>query len=234
MSPPASARSDSSNSSSSCMVGCLGIAALAFLLMAGVAWWVYQNGREFFTELGRDKIVEAINASGLEAEEKELIAAEIDRVSGAFLRGEIPVQKMVELAEAIAEGPLMSVVLVEVARTRYLDPSGLSEEEKAAGLETLRRAAYGQMEGLLTEEDLDAAFASIEKPGSHDADRRIQETLTDEQLRAFLAEAKAAADRADVPAEVPAFDLVEEFRGLLREILGADMPTSDPAAENAA
>jgi len=77
----------------------------------------------------------------------------------------------------------------------------------------------GAIDGTIDEASMDAAMAHI-------ADRQegggwqLRNQVSDAQLRAFLAEAKAAADEADVPPQPEDFDPSEEVKRIIDQAMG--------------
>jgi hypothetical protein len=53
---------------------------------------------------------------------------------------------------------------------------------------------------------------------------QLRENLTDEELRAFLAAAKAEADKAEIPAEPAEFDPSDELKKVIDSTLSGPAP----------
>jgi hypothetical protein len=90
----------------------------------------------------------------------------------------------------------------------------------------------GAIDEKISQADVKKAMApvSTEKP---DGNLELKESVTDDELKAFLATAKAEADAAEIPAQVEAVDPSDEFKRLVDQTLGAadaDLPVDEPAA----
>ena len=120
----------------------------------------------------------------------------------------------------------MTSIMVTAADKKYLARSGLSDAEKAAGRETIRRFASGAVEKKIDKAGIDAAMAHISdiEPNGH---VQLRQTVTDEELRKFLAEAKLQADKAGIPDEPPMIDAAAEFKRIVDEAMN-DNPQPPP------
>lgn len=71
---------------------------------------------------------------------------------------------------------------------------------------------------MIPEATIDSVLdhVSVKKP---DNQREFKETLTDEEIRAFIEAATKASDDAEVPAEVPTINFADEFDRAVNEAL---------------
>jgi hypothetical protein len=111
--------------------------------------------------------------------------------------------------------------LVSAIEAKYFDQSGLSDEEKTAGHVTLNRFMQAVVNDKVPQATMDQVMEHIadRKPGGDDQ-WELKESVTDDQLRELLADAKAAADAAEIPAEIPEVDPSEEVRQIVDDVLG--------------
>jgi hypothetical protein len=201
-----------------CLIGCLIIFVVMLAVAVLAAIWVTHHWRGWASNLGSAAIKQAVDASDLVPQQKQAIGDQVDRVADAFSSGRLSVDQMGSIMEKLAKSPLMTSIMVTAADKKYLARSGLSDAEKAEGRETVRRFASGAVEKKIDKAGIDAAMAHISdiEPG----DRvRMRQTVTDEELRAFLAEAKLQADKSGIPNEPPMVDAPAEFKKIVDEAM---------------
>jgi hypothetical protein len=207
---------------SSALFGCLGAALVVLFLVAAGGIWLYFNAKTLVAGVTRDAMVEVVEESGLPEADKDALIAEIDRLEAGVKEGRIGYEQLARIGRAVVESPLVGSFVVLAAEASYLLPSGLSVEEKEAGRVQLERLAHGMIEERLTEEDLDSALDLISHPNSGDGDsRRLKERLSDDELRAFLAEVERIADASDLPEYPTRIDLGAELRRIIDETLAS-------------
>ena len=82
----------------------------------------------------------------------------------------------------------------------------------------MQRFFRGAIDDKINEAGIDAAMAHVadRDPQGH---WKLRETLTDDQLRAFLAEAKKQADAAGIPEQPAEIDPSEEIKKIVDEAL---------------
>jgi hypothetical protein len=201
-----------------CLIGCLVVCGGVGLLVVIFAIWVAYNWRTWAAAGVSEVAKQAIAESDLPAEEKVDIQAQVDRVAGAFRDGQMSMEQLVLMIEKLVESPLMGSLMVTMVDTKYLDKSNLPDEEKSAGRETLRRFVRGAIDEKIPQPEVDAV---IDLVGTRDPEGgfELKEALTDEELRAFFAAAKSAADQAGVPEQVAPVDPSDEFKRVVDEAL---------------
>jgi hypothetical protein len=208
---------------SGCLKGCL-IAVIVVVLLAIVAAVVvYFNGRRWATNFVATGINHAIDASELPDQEKQEVKAQIDRVAQEFGSGRMTGEQMGRILENLAKSPVMTAIIASVVDQKYLSKSGLSDEEKAAGRQEVRRFVRGIVDGKIPDASTDAVMEKIATRGPNQ-EWVLRESVSDEELRAFLAAAKAEADKAEIPAEPGEFDPSDEIKKLI------DDATAEPVA----
>lgn len=198
----------------SCLMGCGIVAIILFVLLVIVGIWVYQNWRDWGATLASRVLAEAVDATALPPAEKQEMRVQIDRLTEAFRNKRLPLERLGPLIEQIVKSPVMTTLIVSAAEKQYLDKSGLNDEEKVEGRQTLRRFLRGLIDEKIKEEELDAVMVHIadrQPDGNWDLRRQV----SDEDLRKFLAAAKAAADKAEIPDEPEAVDPSEELKRMI-------------------
>jgi hypothetical protein len=202
----------------SCLVGCLWTAAVLTIVAVLGAIWLSRRWRELMANPAAQAIKQSIDAANLPAAEKTELGVQIDRVADAFKLGRLSGDQLGEIMRRILESPLAVTIAVEVVETRYFDASGLTEEEQIEGLATLRRFARGAIDETIPAADRDAVLERIATRRDDDA-WELREKLSDEELRAFLAAAAAAADAAGTPDQPENVDPSDELQRIVDEAL---------------
>ncbi len=208
---------------SGCLKGCLIVLAIIVALIAILGVVTAMKWRGWVASLAGTAIEESLAASSLDPQEKIEVQHELNRVVEAFEAKQISGPQLAQIMTSLVESPLMSTLVVSVVEEQYLNKSGLDVEEIDAGKITLKRFVTGVVEAKINED-------SVDKVLSHVADRQpdgnweFREQVSDEELRAMLAEAKAAADAAEIPAEVDEVDPSDEVRRIVDEVLIEQIP----------
>lgn len=206
------------NPRSSCLTGCM-IALLVFvalIIIAGVVIWM--NWRDWAASIGERAIGEIIAEAQLPAAEQQQIKEQVGRVSAAFRSGQLSTGQLTKLIEKIGQSPLMTSIVASAVNINYISKSGLSDEEKAAATQTIRRFLRGVVDGKIDEASADVAMMYVAVRDSHGS-WKLKEQVTDNELREFLTAAKTAADKAQIPAEAHDFDPSDELKRIVDETL---------------
>ena len=201
-----------------CLGGCLVGFVISMLLMVLAGWWVASNWKNWLVAGGTQALEAAIEASELPAEEKAELNAELKRLRDGFNEGEISDMQMVQVAETLVQSPLMRIIIVSAVEKHYVVNSGLDDEEKAKAKISLQRFASGIMSREIGQSDLDEVLEHI---ADRDAGGNlvIRESVTDEELRAFLAAVKEKADDAEIPEEIEPVDPSDELKKIIDNAL---------------
>ena len=165
-------------------------------------------------------MVEAVDDSQLSDDDKAVFKAEIRRVAQAYKSGEISHKELVEIGGNLLESPLFVVGLVEVVKQQYIVPSGLDQQEKDDATLILQRTARGVIEKRINPDELTNAVRYLaEQDAEGNWQLRDRADVTDDDLRAFLAECRQLADAADIPEEEYQVDIGDEFKKVVDEAL---------------
>jgi hypothetical protein len=203
-----------------CLIGCLVVAGIAILLMVVVGIWVAKNIRGWAADLGSQAINQGVDASDLPPQEKVEVKQQADRVDKAFRDGRISMQQAGTIVQKVMQSPLMPILVVGAVDKHYFERSGLSEDEKSQGRVTLKRFARGVIDKKIDEKGIDKVM-------SHVADRQsngswqLRQHVSDEELRAALAAAKADADDAGIAAQPENIDPSDELKKIIDESMPA-------------
>ncbi len=204
----------------SCLIGCLIAAGIAVLLMIGVGIWVARNFRGWAADLSSQAINQSIDSSDLAPQEKIEVKAQVDRVDKAFRDGRISVQQAGTIVQKVMQSPLMPTLVVGAVDKHYFSTSGLSDDEKTEGRLTLKRFARGVIDKKIDEKGIDKVMAHIaDRQGN---DWRLRPKVSDDELRAALAAAKADADEAGIAAQPENIDPSDELKKIIDESMPAE------------
>jgi len=194
-----------------CLIGCLFAFVIGVGVCGGVVWYVACNVKEIASDMTRGLIVGAVENSELDKEEKQAIIAQVDRVVDKYKSGEISTEDLGRIMEELGESPLFGAIMIYSIEAKYVAPSGLSDEEKEQARVTFQRVLRGVYEERINPNELEplTEHMTIEMP---DGSRQLKESVTDQELRDFLAQCKKKADEAEVPDEPFEVKISEEFR----------------------
>jgi hypothetical protein len=209
-----------------CLLGCL--ALVVVLLVVGVVATIFiaRNIKGWFASGMSIAVKQEIDASDLPVEEKAEVKVEVDRAADLYRDGRMSQQQATLLLEKLMSSPLMTAIVTTAAEKKYLDRSGLSEEEKAEARVTLPRFVRGMIDEKIDRQARDDAFQHVGQRQPNNQ-WRFRENITDDDLRAFLAAAKKAADEADIPEQPQAVDPSDEVKRIIDEAMAA--PDVEPA-----
>jgi len=212
----------------SCLIGCLVVFAilLVILVLAGV--WVSQHWRGWASDFGSLAMKQMIADAELTPDQKQAISIQIDRVANGFATGQLSIEQMRQITNQLAKSPLMASILASAADKKYISRSGLSEQEKAEGRTIVRRFARGVIDHKINQADSEATLAHI-SDRSANGSIQLKSFVTDDELKAFLKEAKEQADKAGIPEQPETINAAAEFKKIVDEAMNqnATVPPLD-------
>jgi tRNA C32,U32 (ribose-2'-O)-methylase TrmJ len=194
-----------------CLIGCLVIGVVCVVVCGGVVWYIARNVKQIASNVARETIVSMVRQSDLDPEEKQAIIAQVDRVVGQFKSGQITTEQLGRVFEEVGKSTVIQALLVASLEKQHLARSGLSDEEKQTAHLTLQRVLRGIHEQKIKQDDLEPALQHLSS-GTPGGPRQLKDSISDEQLRAFLAECKRVAEQAEIPEEPFQLKLSDEFR----------------------
>ena len=198
------------------IVGC-GCLVLG-LLLAAILITVYVKRKNIVAAAGSAVLTEVVKKSGLPEDQKARIIESVDRLADDYKGGRITTEQLGQVAEALAESPVLPLGLLYSVGKDHLNRSGLSEAEKAAGRLEIQRFSRGAVEGKIAAEDVVTIVEPVQEP-DEEAENIIKEEIADEDLRTLLAAAKAKADEAGIPIEPYEVDFAAEVQKIIDEVL---------------
>ncbi len=203
---------------STCLIGCLITFVISLILCAGAGIYVYRNSRSLFGDLARKALVTAVESAQLQAEEETEVIAQIDRVVNAYKQGEISNEQVGRIFQRLMESHVMGLILIRAAENIYLEPSGLSEDEKRQAKVELQRVVRGMIEKSISSDQADSLLQYFTEEGPNGS-RQLKKKLTDDELREMIAECKRLADEAEIPDEPYEVDVAAEVRQVVDQAL---------------
>ena len=202
-----------------CMIGCLVVLAIMVVIGILVGLWVARNWREWSADIASQVVEQGLEETDLPAQEKQDIRAQVDRVTDAFRDGRLSLEQLGKIMERLANSPLMPAFMVFAVEKQYFEQSGLSADEKEQGRQTLRRFLRGTIDKKIDEQGMDKVLAYIGEKKS-DGQWEMKPQVTDDDLRAALAEAKKQADDANIGDEPEDFDPSDEIKKVIDAEMG--------------
>jgi hypothetical protein len=194
-------------------VGCLIVFAFCLCLCGGVAWFVHANLgriRTFAADTAREAVVSGIRESNLDEQEKEEVIVQVEGLVDRYKSGDITMDQLGRVMEELAQSPLMGVLVMVSIDGQYIQPSGLSTDEKEQAQRTMQRVLRGFLEDKIRQEELEEAMDYV-TDRREDGSRDLKDSVSDDDLRAFLSQLKERADAAEIPDEPFEVDISEEF-----------------------
>jgi hypothetical protein len=205
---------------STCLVGCLITFVVMLAIVAVLAFWISRNWRDWASSLGSDAIKQGINATELPEAEKADMELQVDRLAVELREGRLSGEQLAAIFEQLMESPLMTTLVASAIESKYIANSGLDDAEKAEAQQTIRRFLRGAIDSKINQQGIDAAMKHVATQRGK-GDWELKNQVTDDELRAFLTEAKKQADAAEIPEEPEEIDPSDEFKRIIDEALQA-------------
>ncbi|MBA2113956.1 hypothetical protein [Bremerella alba] len=191
-----------------CLVVCLVLAGIA----CGVGYYVYINIGVMAANLAETQLNAAIDEFDLPEDQKNGMKDQVSRVAQGYRDGDISMEQLGSVAENILESPAFTAVPVEIARSKYIEPSDLSDEEKAEATKELQRIAQGAFEKKISEDELKALLNGRIADEQPDGNLQFRNDVSDEDLRELVTAAKKLADEKGVADQNFNIDLAAELK----------------------
>ena len=203
------------------MTGCLVVLAVVVVIALIGGWFVATHWKGW-TAAGVQKITEkVITESGLPQDQKSQILAEVQKLGDDFKDGKVTVTQLTQVMHEISDSPLLPLAGIQVARQKYIEPSDMKPDEKAAADRAVQRFARGVYEKKITpaQNAIDDAIKPITtlKP---DGRWELKAKPTRQELDQFIANVKAKADEAKIPDEPYDLNIALELKKAIDRALG--------------
>jgi hypothetical protein len=205
---------------STCLMGCLITFVVLLAILAVLAFWVSRNWRDWASSIGSDAIKQGINATELPEAEKADMELQVDRLADELRAGRLSGEQLAAIFEQLMESPLMTTLVASAIESKYIASSHLDEAERAEARQTIRRFLRGAIDQKINQQGIDAAMKHVATRRG-EGEWELKNVVTDDELRAFLAEAKKQADEAQIPEEAEDVDPSDEFKRIIDDALQA-------------
>lgn len=237
------------------LAGCLIALAIVGVLVVGVGIYAAMSWRTWASDLVDTVVEKGIEQSSLPDSEKQEVLAVVNSFTGEFEAGDVSVEDFFKVLEELGQSPVMPAMIVMGIEESYIADSELTDEEKADGSKQLSRFVRGVAEGTISQTKIDDVTEPIHAPmdatdkvaihtGNINVELKNPKNVTADELRTFLANAKAEADAAEIPDEKVEIDWSDELQLAIDRALGrapqlseseedADAGTDNSADESA-
>jgi hypothetical protein len=201
------------------LVGCLIAVAVVIILLAIGAIYVGMHWKGWAANAVQQMTAAAIKEAGLPKDQQDQILADVRKLGDEFKAGTLTLDQIQKVGAAIAASPLLHLGALQLANQKYIEPSTMTTEEKAAANRSLQRFARGVYEKKITTntvEDVIKPVITLQPDGSWE----LKEKPTREELDQFVANAKEKADAAKVPDEPFDLNIAKELHKTINSALG--------------
>jgi len=192
--------------------GCLVIVVLAvvlgILLYFKAEDWARAAGAKI-VEVAAEEVMDEV---GLSDEEKSSAIGPVREFASKIRDGEASAEQIAAVVEEFAEGRAWAALLMRGFLTKYLEPSELSDEEKAAGRVVVGRFTEGLLKESIPRERLEeiSNIVTYETVGADgEKERKLKESITTDELKSCLTIMKDAADTGGVESKEFIHDIGE-------------------------
>jgi len=226
------------------LVGCLVALGIAIILVILTTVFVMNSWRGWVSGGIKQGLTAVLNETQIEQIEKDEINAHIETLMTRFVDKNISTEDLFLITAEIFEGPLLPMGIVEASYEGYFANSELDDDAKADAKIQLGRLAYGIYAEDISIDDLETILAPIEAPaGTNNGAVQVEfnnrefnlknpDETSVEELLEVIANAKAAADEAEVDETPATIDLSDEVGKAIAEALGEDLELWVPGADN--
>jgi hypothetical protein len=222
------------------LVGCGVALAVLLLIVIGVGVFVAMNWRTW-TANGMDAGIRAMLVEApIDDAERAETQAVVDDFIARFRDGDITIQQLGQVTSEIMASPVLPAGMAIGISKAYFEESALTPEEKAEGSVQVSRVAHGLADESLDPSVLRTVLAPLRAdPGATDVIQfdlegqpmriKAPKDATEDELRAFIQQARTVADENSLPPVPPPFDLSGELDGAIKRALGeAEGPAVEP------
>lgn len=198
----------------SALKGCL-IAVVVMLLIAlALGVFVAMSWRGWAGGFVQSVSTQAINDSQLPQDQKDRLTTRITGLTDQFKDGTLTFPQIAGIMESLQQSPLIALAVVYGSGEAHIGPSALTTEEKAAATRSLARFTRGVVEEKIPATAIDDVLVSVTTRGPNGQLQPIN-AVTIDQLRSFIAAAKARADDAKIPDEDFQVDIAAEVEKVI-------------------
>lgn len=218
--------------------GCLVVLAILVVLAVAGGIFVAMNLKTWTADWTVQIVEAGLEKSELSEEQKSAIMVHVQDLADGFKAGDVTFQQVQRIGKELISGPIIPVAVVYGARKQYIDPSGLSEEEKLNANLQMERLARGVFEKKIDIDELEDAVDEIAVRTREDQwQLRDPEVVDDKGLREMVGKITALVDEKEIPAEHFEVDVAAEVaeaidRGLHPEQYLDETPQLEGATDD--
>lgn len=204
--------------------GCLIAIVVVGIIIVGGGIYVSKNYRVWAAKAITLVMTTAINESDLPYDEKNEIAALLDQVKEDYIAGDIELEELGYIAEAMVSCPALAIGMVEQFEASYVIDSALSDKEKADARMHLNRFAQGLINDSINWADLDDVTDPIlEYMGGEERTLKPPSQCSLDEIRQVLANVKAAADHQNIAMFFIEIDISDEVERTIENVIGREI-----------
>jgi hypothetical protein len=204
--------------------GCLIAILVIAIIFVGGGIYIAKNYRVWAAKAITFAMTAAISKSDLPMEEKAEISDILALVKENYIAGDIALQELGTIFEAMANCPALAVGMVMQFEASYVIPAALRDDEKADARLYLNRFAQGLNNDTIGWGQLDEVTAPILLVnGEQDRDLKPPNQCSPDEIRQVLANVKAAADQQNIPMYYVDIDISDEFLKTIEGALGREL-----------
>jgi hypothetical protein len=202
-----------------CLIGCLGVIVVLLLFTGAGGWFVWCQ----WPKWARSAVASALADIDLPDQEREEVMAQLDRVINGYRGGDVTADQLSRMVSQLGKSRLAASLFAESAFDRYITPSGLREEEKQIARKSIQRVSQGVVENRIDRDSLSEPLDLIStRDGS--GNRRLRDTVSDQELRELARTCKNLADEARIPMVLSPIDIGDEVKRVVDDVLQQDWP----------
>ncbi len=227
-------------------IGCLSVVFIAIVGMVITGVWVANNWKTWASDATTTIMANGIRDTELPLEDQRALIARVELVGEEFKSGALTLDEVQLIGETLLESPLLTLGVVEGMSKVYIEPSALTEEEKATAKRLTDRLGRGMYDKRIAPEELEGVLKPLSNEEqtvqirrndegrvvSFQLDLKPPEQVTADELRAFMAEAESLLEQKAIPDEPFEVDIIEEFDRAIEAAVGRRIvPEGEGAAD---
>jgi hypothetical protein len=117
------------------------IFGVLFACVLAVGIYVAMHWKGWTADIANVATQEIVKESGLPEDQKLSIISDIKQLGEDFKTGKVSMEKMARVATSIRDSPLLPLAGVQAVRTKFIETSTMTADEKAAATLTVQRYA---------------------------------------------------------------------------------------------
>ena len=176
-----------------------------------------EMAKEAVADVAYEGVMGWFEESGLPEEEVAEIGVHLDRLRSAVPAGNVDIDKLGQVFEEIAEGPLLPMGIAYGFASYGLANPALSADERAEAMQDVRRFQKGLWEGTISARDGLRVFENSRGGGSRNNEVNWEDVR---QVRWTAGEIRHLADGAGITDTEFDFDISDEIGKRVSEVLG--------------